>query len=163
SPFYAAGGGQVTDAGYLEKEDGSRATLLEALRLENDQELVFEGSDFGEGDRVRAVVPWSVRYPTMANHTGTHLLHKALQEVLGAKSGARVRLAVIAGWSRELCGGTHVGSTAEVGPCVITTEMSVGAGSRRIEAVTAGEAFAYLRAQAHVAGALRGEQERARK
>jgi alanyl-tRNA synthetase len=230
SPFYAAGGGQVTDAGYLEKEDGTRADLVEALRLDNDQELVFAGSGFAEGERVRAVVPWNVRYPTMANHTGTHLLHKALQEVLGdhvrqagsavrpdklrfdfthpqpltteertrveeivnehvfanhpvriyettqdeakklgammlfgEKYGDVVRLVDIDGWSRELCGGTHVGSTAEVGPFVITTESSVGAGSRRIEAVTAGEAFAYLREQAREADALRGELERVRK
>jgi len=74
-----------------------------------------------------------------------------------------VRLVDIDGWSRELCGGTHVGSTAEVGPFVITAESSVGAGSRRIEAVTAGEAFAYLREQARQADALRGELERARK
>src|SRR5438105_2556598 len=83
SPFYPAGGGQVTDTGWIEKEDGSRADLVEALRLENDQELVFGGSGFAESDRVRAVVPWGVRYPTMANHTATHLLHKVLQEVLG--------------------------------------------------------------------------------
>jgi alanyl-tRNA synthetase len=230
SPFYAAGGGQVTDAGYLEKEDGTRADLVEALRLDNDQELVFAGSGFAEGERVRAVVPWNVRYPTMANHTATHLLHKALQEVLGdhvrqagsavrpdklrfdfthpqpltteertrveeivnehvfanhpvriyettqdeakklgammlfgEKYGDVVRLVDIDGWSRELCGGTHVGSTAQVGPFVITTESSVGAGSRRIEAVTAGEAFAYLREQAREADALRGELERVRK
>src|SRR5207245_8615481 len=65
SPFYPAGGGQVTDAGWIEKDDGSRADLGEALRLENDQELVLEGSGFAEGARVRAVVPWGVRYPTM--------------------------------------------------------------------------------------------------
>jgi alanyl-tRNA synthetase len=230
SPFYAAGGGQVTDAGYLEREDGTRAELVEALRLDNDQELVFEGDGFAAGDRVRAVVPWAVRYPTMANHTGTHLLHEALREVLGdhvkqagsavrpdklrfdfthphaltteerqrveaivneqvfanrpvriyettqdearklgammlfgEKYGDVVRLVDIDGWSRELCGGTHVGSTAEVGPFVITREQAVGAGARRIEAVTAGEAFAYLRAQAQEADALRGELERARK
>src|SRR5262249_2144 len=83
SPFYPAGGGQVTGAGWLEKDAGSRAELREAYRFEDDQALLFEGSGFAEGDRVRAVVPWSVRFPTMANHTATHLLHKALQQVLG--------------------------------------------------------------------------------
>jgi alanyl-tRNA synthetase len=230
SPFYAAGGGQVTDAGLLEKDDGSHAELVEALRLDNDQELVFRGERFADGDRVHAVVPWAVRYPTMANHTGTHLLHKALQEVLGdhvrqagsavrpdklrfdfthpqaltteererveqivnehvfanhpvriyettqdeakklgammlfgEKYGDVVRLVDIDGWSRELCGGTHVGSTAEVGPFVIVSESSVGAGARRIEAVTAGEAFAALSAQARQADELRAELTRARK
>jgi alanyl-tRNA synthetase len=230
SPFYPAGGGQVTDGGRLEKDDGTRAELVEALRLDNDQELVFEGSGFAEGDRVRAVVPWTVRFPTMANHTATHLLHKALQEVLGdhvrqagsavrpdklrfdfthpqalsteertrveeivnervfanlpvriyettideaqklgammlfgEKYGDVVRLVDVDGWSRELCGGTHVGSTAEVGPFVITAESSVGAGARRIEAVTAGEAFAYLREQAREADHLRRELEQARR
>jgi alanyl-tRNA synthetase len=230
SPFYPAGGGQVTDAGWLEQDDGTRAELVEALRLDNDQELVFQGRGFADGDRVRAVVPWAVRYPTMANHTATHLLHKALQEVLGdhvrqagsavrpdklrfdfthpqalsteertrveeivnehvfanlpvriyettidearklgammlfgEKYGDVVRLVDVDGWSRELCGGTHIGSTAEVGPFVITAESSVGAGARRIEAVTAGEAFAYLREQAREADHLRHELERARK
>jgi alanyl-tRNA synthetase len=230
SPFYPAGGGQVTDAGWLEKEDGTRAELVEALRLVDDQELVFAGDGFAEGDRVRAVVPWNVRYPTMANHTATHLLHKALQEVLGdhvrqagsavrpdklrfdfthpqalsaderaeiekrvneqvfanlpvriyetpleearnlgammlfgEKYGDVVRLVDVDGWSRELCGGTHVRSTAEVGPFAILSESSVGAGARRIEAVTAGEAFALLHERAREADALRAELERARK
>ncbi|HET7567974.1 MAG TPA: alanine--tRNA ligase [Gaiellaceae bacterium] len=231
SPFYAAGGGQVTDAGWIERGDGARAELREAYRFEGgDQVLLFEGSGFAAGDRVRAVVPWAVRYPTMANHTATHLLHKALQEVLGdhvrqagsavrpdklrfdfthpqaltpaeraeverrvnervfanlpvrifetplaearnlgammlfgEKYGDVVRVVDVDGWSLELCGGTHVRSTAEVGPFAIVREQAVGAGARRIEAVTAGEAFALLHERAREADELRGELEKARK
>jgi alanyl-tRNA synthetase len=232
SPFYPAGGGQVTDAGWIELDDGSgtRAELREAYRLEDDQALLFEGEGFSGGDRVRAIVPWGVRFPTMANHTATHLLHKALQEVLGdhvrqagsavrpdklrfdfthpqqltdaereriehlvnekvfenlpvhafitpiaearklgammlfgEKYGEQVRVVEIPGFSRELCGGTHVRSTAEVGPFVILSEGSVGAGARRIEAITSGEAHAYLHAALREAHELRSELERARK
>jgi alanyl-tRNA synthetase len=96
SPFYPEGGGQVSDSGYIENEEtGARAEVVAATRLpDDDQVLTFEGSGFGAGMRVRAVVPWSVRFPTMANHTATHLLHKALQEVLGEhakQAGSAVR------------------------------------------------------------------------
>jgi alanyl-tRNA synthetase len=236
SPFYPEGGGQVSDAGYIEHEEtGARARLVRAARVGDDQVLVFEGPDskhtaFALGDRVKAVVPWDVRFPTMANHTGTHLLHAALREVLGdhvrqagsavrpdklrfdfthgqpltpdereaverrvnqkvfenlpvrafvtpidearklgammlfgEKYGEDVRVVEIPGFSRELCGGTHVRSTAEVGPFVIVTESSVGAGTRRIEALTAGEAYTWLLGRVHEAAELRGELERARK
>jgi alanyl-tRNA synthetase len=232
SPFYAAGGGQVSDQGVLvHEESGAEATLLEAIRLEgDDQVLVFEGAGFAEGDRVRAVVAWSHRFPTMANHTATHLLHKALQEVLGdhvrqagsavrpdklrfdfthpqalsaderaeierrvnqkifenlpvhafvtpiaearklgammlfgEKYGEQVRVIEIPGYSRELCGGTHVRWTAEIGPFALLSEASVGAGARRIEAVTSGEAYALLHGARHEAEDLRRELEHVRK
>jgi alanyl-tRNA synthetase len=231
SPFYPEGGGQVSDAGYIEDEEtGSRAELVKAIRLENDQVLTFQGSGFSEGIRVRAVVPWSVRFPTMANHTATHVLHKALRDLLGEhvkqagsavrpdklrfdfshpqaltaeerervehavneivfqnrpvrafvtpieearnlgammlfgeKYGDEVRVVEIGGYSRELCGGTHVRSTAEIGPFVILSEGSVGSGARRIEAVTAGEAYALLHERSREAEELRTELEQARK
>ncbi|HJS70702.1 MAG TPA: alanine--tRNA ligase [Gaiellaceae bacterium] len=229
SPFYPEGGGQVTDQGWIEK-DGARAELVSAFRFGEDQVLLCEGEGFAAGDRVRAVVPWKVRFPTTANHTATHLLHEALQDVLGdhvrqagsavrpdklrfdfthaqaltpeerervaehvnervfenhpvrafltpidearklgammlfgEKYGDVVRVVEVDGVSRELCGGTHVRTTAEIGPFVILSEGSVGSGVRRIEAVTAGDAFAYLRGKAHEAEELRVELEAARK
>jgi alanyl-tRNA synthetase len=232
SPFYPAGGGQVTDQGTVELDDwsGTRAELVEAYRFDDDQALLLRGTGFSEGDRVRAVVPWSVRFPTMANHTGTHLLHRALRDVLGEhvrqagsavrpdklrfdftheqaltaeereeverrvneqvfaglpvhvyetpidearrlgatmlfgeKYGDIVRVVEIPGYSLELCGGTHVSSTAQIGPFVILSEGSVGAGVRRIEALTSGDAWAYLNARSRELDDLRGELERVRK
>jgi alanyl-tRNA synthetase len=231
SPFYPEGGGQVSDAGYVEDEEtGARAELAKATRLENDQVLTFQGEGFREGMRVRAVVPWSVRFPTTANHTATHLLHAALRDVLGdhvkqagsavrpdklrfdfthpqalrpeerervehavnevvfqnrpvrafvtpieearnlgammlfgEKYGEEVRVVEVEGYSRELCGGTHVRSTAEIGPFVILSEGSVGSGARRIEAVTSGEAFALLHERSREADQLRMELSATRK
>jgi alanyl-tRNA synthetase len=233
SPFYAEGGGQVSDAGWIEK-DGTRAELEAAYRFGDDQALLFRGERFAAGDRVRAVVPWRVRFPTMANHTATHLLHEALRVALGdhvrqagsavrpdklrfdfthgqpltAEERAKVEETVNAcifenlpvhafetpieearnlgavmlfgekygdvvrvieigsggeAFSRELCGGTHVRTTAEIGPFAILSEGSVGSGVRRIEAVTSGEAYALLRSRAEEAEALRAELARARK
>jgi alanyl-tRNA synthetase len=231
SPFYPEGGGQVTDHGYIEHDEGgARAELIRATRVGDDQVLTFHGEGFADGDRVRAVVPWSTRFPTMANHTATHLLHQALRDALGEhvrqagsavrldklrfdftheqalsaqereqveravnekvfqnlpvrtfvtpieearqlgammlfgeKYGDEVRVVEIDGYSRELCGGTHVRSTAEIGPFVILSEGSVGSGARRIEAVTAGEAWALLRARAEEADELRAQVQELKK
>ena len=83
--------------------------------------------------------------------------------LFGEKYGDIVRVVEIPGFSTELCGGTHVRSTAEVGPFVLLSEGSVGSGVRRIEAVTSGEAWALLDARSREAGELRSEIESLRK
>ena len=234
SPFYAAGGGQVSDTGYLQVDgEEERLEVADVLKFGDDQVLVValgEHRPLEAGARVEAVVSWGERFPTMANHTATHLLHAALREVLGdhvkqagsavrpdklrfdfshsepltveqrdrverivnekvfeaipvrtfvtpieearslgammlfgEKYGDEVRVVEIDGFSRELCGGTHVRSTAEIGPFVILSEQSVGLGARRIEAVTAGEAWTILEGRSRELDAVRVELERARR
>ena len=231
SPFYPEGGGQVGDQGFIESEEtGARAELEQTFRFEDDQALLFRGEDFKAGERVRAVVLWSARFPTMASHTATHLLHKALQQVLGEharqagsavrpeklrfdfshdkaltaaereeierlvnedvfanhpvhtfvtpieearalgamalfgeKYGDMVRVVEVKDVSRELCGGTHVRTSAEIGAFVIVSEGSIGSGLRRIEAVTSGAAVGLLRERAAEAEKLQAELEQLRK
>src|SRR4051794_13251006 len=88
SPFYAAGGGQISDVGVVECEQGDcRARVVDVLRLAGggDQAVVVEVEQgaLEPGERVVARVDRDVRLATMANHTATHLLHAALRERLG--------------------------------------------------------------------------------
>jgi alanyl-tRNA synthetase len=228
SPFYAASGGQVSDHGYL-LVDGKELDVADVLKFGDDQVLVVDlgaHAPLEAGTRVEAVVNWTDRYPTQANHTATHLLHQALRDVLGdhvkqagsavrpdklrfdfthevkltpeeqtrverivnekifeaipvrtfvtpieearklgammlfgEKYGDEVRVVEIGDYSAELCGGTHVRNTAEIGPFVILSEGSVGSGARRIEAVTAGEAWTVLEGRSRELEALRAEVE----
>ena len=86
SPFYATGGGQVADSGYVECADGDcRARVDDVLRLGDDQvvALVPERGELKPGERVRAHVDRRARHATECNHTATHLLHAALRQRLG--------------------------------------------------------------------------------
>ncbi|MCW2995689.1 MAG: alaS, partial [Conexibacter sp.] len=233
SPFYAQGGGQISDLGVIETEDGSfRAEVSEVLRAGEDQAVVLEGGAgpahpaLQAGAAVLARVDRGARHATQANHTATHLLHAALREALGThvrqagsyvgpdklrfdfthgtrlspeevaqvedrvngwilandpvrpitttlkeaqelvamalfceKYGDVVRMVQIAdgSYSRELCGGTHVRSTAEIGVFRIVSEGSSASNVRRIEAVTGPEAVTLLRSHDALIRAAAGE------
>jgi alanyl-tRNA synthetase len=217
SPFYAAGGGQVSDVGVIECERGDcRARVEGVLRLGDDQALtvLLERGALSPEEPVLARVDHAARHATEANHTATHLLHAALRGRLGAhvrqagsyvgpdklrfdfshaaaltaqelrdvedqvnawilandpvrpisttlqeakrlgamalfgeKYGDVVRMVQIGEgeYSRELCGGTHVRSTAEIGLFHIQSETSSAANVRRIEALTGPAAVQLLR------------------
>ena len=213
SPFYAEGGGQVADTGWIHTESG-KLEVDEVLRFENDQVVVarvVEGA-VAEGERAKAMVNAVRRHQIACNHTATHLLHNALRIVLGEnvrqagsmvrpdrlrfdvsvrrpptaeelhqvedlvnrrivenhavrpfvtskeyaaeigalaffeeKYGEFVRVLEIDDFSRELCGGTHVSSTSQIGLCKITGSQSVGANTRRLEAITSAKAIEHYR------------------
>jgi alanyl-tRNA synthetase len=204
TPFYAESGGQVGDRGELRTEQ-SQFMVVDTFKIQADvfghQGELQEG-ELKLGDVVEALVDTGLRAKTMRNHSATHLLHKALREVLGdhvqqkgslvdadktrfdfthtapitkaeiarieqmvnheiltntattanvmaledaqktgammlfgEKYGERVRVLEI-GSSKELCGGTHVKRTGDIGSFKIISEGGVAAGIRRIEAVT---------------------------
>jgi alanyl-tRNA synthetase len=93
SPFYAEGGGQVSDSGSI-GWDGGRTTVADVYRVGDDQVIRLEGGAPAAGTRVEAEVEHATRHATMRNHTATHLLHAALREQLGThvrQAGSAVR------------------------------------------------------------------------
>ena len=212
TPFYAESGGQVGDKGELRNEV-VRFAVEDTFKIQADvfghQGEVQEG-ELKVGDAINALVDTEQRTQTMRNHSATHILHKALREVLGdhvqqkgslvdasktrfdfthnapitaqeirriedivnaeilantatsgkvmslddaqktgammlfgEKYGDEVRVLEI-GSSKELCGGTHVGRTGDIGSLKIVSEGGVAAGIRRVEAVTGKNALNFL-------------------
>ncbi|KRC82978.1 Alanine--tRNA ligase [compost metagenome] len=227
TPFYAESGGQVGDTGLLEA-DGVRFAVADTLKIQAGvfgHHGVLESGSLSVGDTLLARVDAVRRARTVRNHSATHLMHKALRQVLGAhvqqrgslvdpdktrfdfaqdapltaeqiarveaivnaevlanhptvaqvmayddavkggamalfgeKYGDTVRVLDI-GFSRELCGGTHVSRTGDIGLFKIVSEGGVAAGVRRIEAITGDNALAWVQNQnallTQVAGMLR--------
>ncbi len=212
TPFYAESGGQVGDEGVI-TSGSARFAVGDTLKIKADvfgHHGTLEEGTLNVGDTVQAQVNTAVRAATMRNHSVTHIMHKALREVLGShvqqkgslvnadrtrfdfahnapvtdaeireierrvneeilantatdarvmdiesaqktgammlfgeKYGETVRVLDI-GTSRELCGGTHVQRTGDIGLFKVVAEGGVAAGVRRIEAVTGANALAYL-------------------
>ena len=204
SPFYPEGGGQSADAGVISNDSGkalvTSVTKKDGVLCHNCK--IIEGN-IKVGDKVQCQVDVAKRNCTARNHTATHLLQKALREVVGTHvqqsgssvnesllrfdfshfealtkeqinqvqtivndkinefiststdemtieeaqaSGAialfgekysdKVRVVAVGDWSKELCGGTHVSNTGEIGAFKILSESGIASGIRRIEAVT---------------------------
>ena len=209
TPFYAEGGGQIGDAGHI----GGFA-VVDTQKIAGGaygHHGKLEAGSLKVGDTVSATVEHSQRRATIRNHSATHLMHRALRDVLGPhvaqkgslvnaertrfdfshgqavsadeiaeiekrvnaailanvevgaklmgfddavksgamalfgeKYGAEVRVLSMGDYSVELCGGTHVARTGDIGLFKIVSEGGVAAGIRRIEAVTGENALAYV-------------------
>jgi alanyl-tRNA synthetase len=238
TPFYGESGGQVGDQGLIEGSKGALFRVTDTQKRLGDLLVHFgrvEKGSFKRGDAVVLAVDHQRRTATRANHSGTHLLHEALRQVLGPhvaqkgslvapdrlrfdfshpkpmsaqelaavedmanayvvqnapvttrlmaledalqtgamalfgeKYGEEVRVVSMGvresgpqsgpkankAWSVELCGGTHVTRTGDIGVIRVTSETASSAGVRRIEALTAEGARAFLAAQDGRARAL---------
>ena len=216
TPFYAESGGQVGDVGYIFAGEN---------RFEVHDTQKIKAAVFGQfgiqtsgrlkvGDSVTAKVDDEIRNANMRNHSATHLMHKALRDVLGEhveqkgslvtaestrfdishpqavtaeeiaeverrvneailanvavnaaimsmedaqktgammlfgeKYGDEVRVLQMGGFSTELCGGTHVSRTGDIGLFKIISEGGIAAGVRRIEAITGLNALKWAQEQ----------------
>ena len=126
-----------------------RGSLVEADRLRFDFAHLTSLSDDemqsieqGVNEKIREDLPVA---PT--NTTLDEARRQGAMMLFGEKYGDDVRMASIDGYSRELCGGTHLDRTGQIGEFVITTESSVGSGLRRIEALTGRGAERYVHDQ----------------
>ncbi|MFZ2990968.1 alanine--tRNA ligase, partial [Ideonella sp.] len=224
TPFYAESGGQAGDAGEL-RNASTKVEVADTFKIQADvfghHGHIAEG-EVKVGDSFVAKVNAEQRAKTIRNHSATHLMHKALREVLGGhvqqkgslvnaertrfdfahtapmsdaqirqvealvnaeilanaqaqaqvmalddaqKSGAMmlfgekygetVRVLSI-GSSKELCGGTHVKATGDIGLFKIVAESGVAAGIRRVEALTGDNALAYLQSLEATVNGLAG-------
>jgi alanyl-tRNA synthetase len=232
TPFYAESGGQCGDSGVLMVEGGAAFEVTDTLKIQADvfgHHGMLQTGSLAVGQSVNAQVATQVRARTVRNHSATHLMHKALREVLGAhvaqkgslvdpdktrfdfshnapmtaeeirrveeivnreilannaahaqvmsfddavkggamalfgeKYGDEVRVLDI-GFSRELCGGTHVQRTGDIGLFKIVSEGGVAAGIRRVEAVTGEAALALVQSLSNrineAAAALKAQPE----
>ncbi|MFT7402211.1 MAG: alanyl-tRNA synthetase [Hydrogenophaga sp.] len=224
TPFYAESGGQVGDEGMISTPSANFA-VGDTQKIKADvfgHHGTLQTGTLAVGDAVTASVDTAQRAATVRNHSVTHLMHKALREVLGGhvqqkgslvdadktrfdfthnapvtdaqireieskvnaeivanaatqarvmdiesaqktgatmlfgeKYGESVRVLDI-GSSRELCGGTHVARTGDIGFFTITAEGGVAAGVRRVEAVTGLNALAYVQSMETTLGGVAG-------
>ena len=216
TPFYAESGGQIGDSGVITAVSGR----FEVADTQKIKAAVF--GQYGKvaagslkvGEDVTAAIDSDIRAANMRNHSATHLMHAALQEVLGAhveqkgslvtaertrfdishqqamtaeeiarveaivnqavlanvavdaahmsfddaiaagamalfgeKYGDEVRVLKMGDFSTELCGGTHVSRTGDIGLFKIVSEQGIAAGVRRVEAVTGLNALAWAQEQ----------------
>jgi alanyl-tRNA synthetase len=218
TPLYAESGGQVADAGTITGTgagESARAAVTDVQKIAKTlwvHRVNVESGEFVEGDIVTAAVDPGWRKGATQGHSGTHMVHAALRQVLGPNAvqagslnrpgylrfdfnwqgplneeqrteieevtnqavqadfevhtfteqfdkakamGAlalfgesypeQVRVVEIGGpFSLELCGGTHVHNSAQIGPVTILGESSVGSGVRRVEAYVGLESFRHL-------------------
>ena len=216
TPFYAESGGQVGDVGYIFAGE-NRFEVRDTQKIKAAVFGQFGVQTSGRlkvGDSVTAKVDDEIRNANMRNHSATHLMHKALRDVLGEhveqkgslvtaestrfdishpqavtaeeiaeverrvneailanvavnaaimsmedaqktgammlfgeKYGDEVRVLQMGGFSTELCGGTHVSRTGDIGLFKIISEGGIAAGVRRIEAITGLNALKWAQEQ----------------
>jgi alanyl-tRNA synthetase len=219
TPFYAEGGGQLADQGFIELANGTRLEVRDVQSpvsgLVVHRVLVLDG-ELTTGLGAQALVDVERRRSISRSHTATHMVHKAFREALGEtatqagsenspgrfrfdfsatgavpasvmadvearvndvvledlavhaevmsqreavasgamalfgeKYGDRVRVVSVGDWARELCGGTHAGSSGKLGVIKLLGESSIGSGVRRVEALVGSDAYRFL-AREHV-------------